>query len=65
MHEYAKDAMAWAVDAGLINGNTINGVVKLDPLGSANRAQIATILMRYDQQMSEAEWQAYLETYFK
>ena len=40
---WAKDAMAWAVNEGLIGGN--GG--KLNPTGSASRAELATILMRY------------------
>ncbi|MBR3639321.1 MAG: S-layer homology domain-containing protein, partial [Clostridia bacterium] len=44
---YAKDAMAWAYAAGLINGvGTASGVV-LDPLGNATRAQVAAILYRF------------------
>ena len=39
---YAVDALSWAVDAGLITG--IDG--RLEPAGYANRAQVATILMR-------------------
>lgn len=42
--DYAKDAMAWAVGTGLITGVTDT---KLDPKGSAVRAQSATILMRF------------------
>ena len=40
---YAVNAMKWAVAEGLIHG--MNG--KLEPQGSATRAQVATILMRY------------------
>ena len=40
---YAKDAVQWAVGEGIINGS--DG--KLLPQGSATRAQVATILMRY------------------
>ncbi len=40
---YALDAMNWAVASGLIHGNT----GRLLPQGTATRAQIATILMRY------------------
>ena len=40
---YAKDALQWAVGEGIINGS--DG--KLLPQGSATRAQVATILMRY------------------
>ena len=41
---YAVEAMQWAVAEGLINGvgdNTLN------PQGTATRAQVATILMRF------------------
>lgn len=41
--DYAKKAMGWAVDAGLING--IGNTLK--PAGDANRAQVATMLMRF------------------
>ena len=42
---YAVKAFRWAVDAGIING-TGNG--KLSPKTDASRAQVATMLMRYD-----------------
>ena len=42
--DYAADAMAWAVGAGLIGG-TDKG--ELNPGGSATRAEVATILMRF------------------
>ena len=42
---YAFDAMQWAVAEELLKGS--NG--KLDPQGSATRAQVATILMRFMQ----------------
>ncbi len=45
---YAKDAMAWAVGRGYINGTTdLSGKIILDPQGKATRAQIATLLHRY------------------
>lgn len=44
---YAKEAMSWAVGAGLISGNKIGSVTKLDAKGAATRAQVALILMRY------------------
>lgn len=44
---YAKEALAWAVGSGLINGTLENGATLLDPTGSAARAQVAAILMRY------------------
>lgn len=42
---YAADAMAWAVETGLISGS--DGV--LDPQGLATRTQVAVILMRFSQ----------------
>lgn len=44
---YAVDAMSWAISIGLVAGNSIDGVVYLDPAGSATRAQAAALLMRY------------------
>ncbi len=41
--DYAKTAMAWAVEKGIIGGS--DG--KLDPRSNATRAQVAAILMRY------------------
>ena len=46
-HNYAKDAMSWAVYEGLISGTKAGDKVLLDPRGNATRAQVATILMRY------------------
>ena len=46
---YARDAMAWAVGNGLINGIPYGKTDYLEPGGSATRAQVATILMRYKQ----------------
>ena len=40
---YAKTAMAWAVEKGIIGGS--DG--RLDPRSNATRAQVAAILMRY------------------
>ena len=44
---YAKDAMAWANAEGLITGSKEGSLTLLDPQGSATRAQVAVILMRY------------------
>lgn len=41
---WARDAMSWAVGAGLIKGTT---PTTLDPKGGATRAQVAAIIMRY------------------
>ena len=46
---YARDAMAWAVGNGLIKGIPHGKADYLEPGGSATRAQVATILMRYMQ----------------
>ena len=43
--DWAKDAFAWAVSAGVISGKG-NGV--LDPAGTATRAEVAQIVMNYD-----------------
>lgn len=42
--DYAKEPMAWAVGVGLVSGM---GDGTISPTGSATRAQVATILMRY------------------
>lgn len=43
---YASEAMAWAAESGIIQGIGGN---KLDPTGKATRAQLATMLMRFDE----------------
>jgi hypothetical protein len=43
--DYALDAITWAVGAGIINGS--DG--RLDPQGTATRAQVATMVMRFAQ----------------
>ncbi len=46
--DYAKDALSWAVGAGLINGTTdASGGLILDAKGSATRAQVAAIMQRF------------------
>jgi len=44
---FAKEAMKWAVGNGIITGKTVDGVLVLDPQGSANRAECATIIRRF------------------
>lgn len=44
---YARESMIWAVSAGLIYGNANGGVTLLAPKGTATRAQIAAVMMRY------------------
>ncbi len=41
---YARDALRWAVEKGILNGT---GDGRLDPRGPATRAQVAAMLMRY------------------
>ena len=41
---WAKDAMAWAVEQGLVTGVTTHTLL---PIGTATRGQLATILMRF------------------
>ena len=41
---YAREAMSWAVETGIISGMTST---TLNPAGTATRAQVATILMRF------------------
>ena len=40
---WAKDALTWAVETGLITGMSDN---TLNPKGNATRAQVATIIQR-------------------
>lgn len=47
---FARDAMSWCVAQGLIQGN---GSAALSPAGSATRAEVATILMRFCQSMAQ------------
>ena len=46
---YAKEALSWANAEGLVKGSAQNGKDYLDPQGSATRAQVATILSRFAQ----------------
>ena len=45
--DYAREAMAWAVGHGLINGDESGGQVLLKPQDGAQRAQLAAILYRF------------------
>ena len=47
---YAQTAMAWANAAGLIGGTS---ATTLSPAGSAVRGQVATILMRFMENVAE------------
>lgn len=48
--EYAVSAMQWACGAGLIKGRTESTLV---PLGTATRAEVATMFMRFIQNVAE------------
>ena len=48
---FAKEAMQWAVGAGIISGK--NNETKLDPQGNATRAECATIIMRFMEQFEK------------
>ena len=50
---YAKDAMAWAVENGLVNGIKNGSETTLAPQGTATRAQVAAILARYVQSIAK------------
>lgn len=49
---WARTEMAWAVGNGLISGTGSGGIAYLSPQGSATRAQVAAILMRFEQAMA-------------
>ena len=50
---YAKKALRWAVAEGLIGGTKEGGITYLKPQGNATRAQVATILMRFVNNLAE------------
>ena len=49
---WAQESLGWAVGAGLINGIQQLDGSHLSPGGNATRAQVATILMRYQEKFS-------------
>lgn len=48
---YAKDAMAWAVGTGLVKGIPTDDGMTLNPRGNLSRAEAATMLMRFVEQI--------------
>lgn len=50
---YAAEALSWAVEVGLVTGSASGGKVYLEPQVNATRAQVATILMRFIQNVVE------------
>ncbi len=52
---YAKEGLAWAVGAGLVNGIKDGDVTTLSPKSSATRAQVATIIKRFVTELPESD----------
>lgn len=44
VHDWAKDAMCWAIENGIVTGK---GNAVLDPTGTATRAEVAAMLTRF------------------
>lgn len=44
---WSKDAVCWAVAEGLISGRVVEETTLLDPQGSATRAEVASVFMRF------------------
>ena len=44
VHDWAKDAMCWAIENGIVTGK---GNAILDPTGTATRAEVAAMLTRF------------------
>lgn len=49
---YALQPLAWAVENGIISGTSSDTI---SPAGNATRAQVATMLMRYDQTFNDGQ----------
>lgn len=49
--DWASEGLQWAVSKGIINGIVEGKKTNLQPQGNATRAQIAIVLMRYDQEI--------------
>ncbi len=49
--DWAAEGLQWAVSKGIINGISEKEETNLQPQGNATRAQIATVLMRYDKEI--------------
>lgn len=52
---WALDYVRWAVDAGLISGKSSDGKTLLAPADNATRAEFASVIMRFVQNIAEAE----------
>ena len=62
---YASDAMSWAVAVGLVTGTQNGNHTYLDPQGNATRAQVATILMRFVENVASGGGQAPSESGYR
>ncbi len=53
--KYAREAFAWAIENGIINGvkNSADGSITLKPGADATRAQVAAMLTRFDNYLWE------------
>lgn len=51
---WAREYVQWAVDAGLISGKASGGKTLLAPTDTATRAEFASIIMRFVQNIAEA-----------
>lgn len=49
---YAIEPLAWAVGSGIVSGTS---ATTISPSGSATRAQVATMLMRYSQKFGDGQ----------
>ena len=55
--KYARTAMAWAVENGIISGVKLGSETLLNPLGSASRAEVATMLKQFASLLQEkGDW---------
>ena len=50
--------MSWAVAQGILTGSANGTVIMLNPTGSATRAELATVLMRYQERWIRIRWGA-------
>ena len=53
--KWASDYVKWAVSAGLISGKSSGGKTYLAPTDNATRAEFASIIMRFVQNIAEAK----------
>lgn len=45
--DFAAEAMQWACGSGIVTGKTDGGALRLDPMGSTTRAEMAAVMMRF------------------